>query len=162
MSIKNSKDANESIFAAEVFLLHAEQHKAANNAVDALSRMYYACFHSMKAYLYTMKSRNIMPNYLGHSELRTVYYNLYKSNQPARAFTFRKKPNDTIKAWQQLREDMDYRIKTVKFSELLVQDVRQYDLMKIFTEQHISFIKGRIAKQPPTSSQPLSSDPFKL
>jgi len=37
---------------AEHFLNSALEHKENDHAVDAMSRAYYACFHSMLAYLH--------------------------------------------------------------------------------------------------------------
>lgn len=142
MSAKD--DAGNSVTAARLFLAHAERHRADNNAIDAVSRIYYACFHSMKAYLYAVGQYTNISAYVGHVDLISRYYEVYKRNQLPRAFTFIRKPYDTLKYWHRLREDMDYQLKETEFDKLEPQDLSAYKLMKIFIEQHIAFVIDKI------------------
>ena len=61
---------------AEQFLNSAVIYKENDCAVDAISRAYYACFHSMLAYLHFRGKSKNLPAYIGHAELRSEVYHL--------------------------------------------------------------------------------------
>jgi len=141
--------ADKSNQAAKLFMKHAIEHELANNAIDAISRMYYACFHSMKAYIH-LKSKGIVTidsvkkmdilTYVTHSDLRLMYFTLYKRNTANMPYIFNSKPNKTLDVWHNCREEFDYHIKETSFIDLSILDRIHYDKMKEFVEAHISFI----------------------
>ena len=132
---------------AKNFLKSALKNKDDDCVVDAISRAYYACFHSMLAYLcYRGKGKNL-PLYIGHAELRSVYcdlYTAYNKNEDTReflAYILPKNPSSVLKRWQRLREDADYQRLWESFDQLDKRERQDFDFMAEFAKAHISYIE---------------------
>jgi len=140
-------DGKKHMQNAEFFLNSAIQHKENDYAVDALSRAYYACFHSILAYLHFRGKSKNLPLYIGHAELRSVYcdlYTVYSKNEDARnllAYILPKNPSSVLKRWQRLREEADYQRPWESFSQLDKREKQDFDLMVEFVKAHIHCVK---------------------
>jgi len=132
---------------AKLFLNSALNYKENDCAVDALSRVYYACFHSMLAYLHFRDKGNNLPEYIGHSELRDAYCDLYDAYSKSekthglRPFVFFKDTNGVLRRWQRLREDADYKRPWETFDQLSIKGKQDFYLTVEFAKAHINYIE---------------------
>ena len=131
---------------AKQFLKSAEKHKENDCVVDAVSRVYYACFHVMLAYLHFRGKGKNMPLYIGHSELRSAYCELYatyiknEGTHSFLAYVWPKNPSSVLKRWQRMREDADYQRLWESFDHLDKREKQDFDFMVEFAKAHIDFI----------------------
>jgi len=133
---------------AERFLDSAVIHKKNDCAIDAISRAYYACFHSMLAYLHFQGKGKNLSTYIRHADLRSEYCNLYAiyvKNEDASkllAYVLPKNPSSVLKRWQRLREDADYQRPWESFGQLDKREKQDFDFMVEFAKAHIRYIKN--------------------
>lgn len=132
---------------AKYFLKNALKYKEQGIASDAISRIYYACFHVMLAYLHFRGKAKKLPVYVRHSELREAYCDLYDAYSKSeethglRAFVFRRKPFSVLERWQRIREDADYKVPYEDFDQLPRETQQDFYLMVEFAKAHISYIE---------------------
>ena len=137
---------------AERFLNSAVIYKENDCAVDAISRAYYACFHSILAYLYFRGKSKNLPTYIGHAELRSVYcdlYAIYSKSEDTRnllAYVLPKNPSSVLKRWQRLRKDADYQRPWESFGQLNKREKLDFDFMLEFAKAHICLIENDTIK----------------
>ena len=155
--------AGSRVDSAVLFYNNAEAHFAADNAVDAISRMYYACFHIVFAVMLSLGQTQItgsvsypnrktktsvdvrLTSWTSHKDIRESYMVAYnRSSELQLVVKGWRNLLARLDSWQNLREDFDYRLMATKVVELDSNAVAQYSLMKKFIAQNAAFVCDKL------------------